>query len=190
MRRFGAWGLEVALVVGLGAAVAGAGEEDPPPPVKPRYGSRGVFDALFDAKPKPPPKKAVTKSETKSAPKNDPPAKSEKMVDGAVAERRSEETAFLRREAVCDRLMEIALQTNDQELLHRADQLRERAWTAYAQRTAHLPGSKAVFESDEQILDKHLGTSSTAAERTGPVRSYTVTGTDRTSQAAVKEGNP
>ncbi len=198
MRKLGVWGLEVALVVGLGTAVAGAGEEvgprsDAPPVVKPRYGRRGLLDIWFGPQAKPAPKKAsaksdTNKSDTKSATKAEAAAKPANQVDSATAQRRQEEAAFLRREAVCDRLMEIALQTDDQELLHRAEQLRERAWAAYAQRTAHLPGGNAGFESDEQILDKHLGTTSTAEERRGAARTHTVTGTDRSSQAAAKEG--
>jgi hypothetical protein len=52
--------------------------------------------------------------------------------------------------------LEIALETNDTELQRLAEQLDERIWALYLQRTAHLPASRAVVENDEQILDRHL----------------------------------
>jgi hypothetical protein len=194
MRKVGAWGLEVALVVALSAAAAGAGEEpplynDPAPPARTSTQRKGLLDALFAPKPKPPEKKASSKSDSEATTKTASPSKPANQVDGAVAERRREEAAFLRREAVCDRLLEIAVQTNDQDLLHRAEQLRERSWTAYTERTAHLSGSKAVFESDEQILNKHLGDGNAEGSK-NPAPAHTVTGTDRSSHAAVKEVTP
>lgn len=100
----------------------------------------------------------------KSAPKKPPqpqaPAgKIEKETPAAELPTvvRARETAeCLRRVAVCDRLRAIALQANDNELLRKADQLENRAWEVYRQRTAHLPAGDVA--ADQRLLDRHLGT--------------------------------
>jgi hypothetical protein len=87
------------------------------------------------------------------------PAPSKTMLlETAARQRAQEEAALLRRQAVCLKLRMIAAQTNDDELRRKADQLDQRAWNAYVQRTAHLPTGNAGPASDEAILDRHLGT--------------------------------
>jgi hypothetical protein len=145
---------------------------------------------LSGSKEKVVPKKSPVVPSAEAAKHAPAPPKPPKQVDGATAERRQEEATFLRREAVCDRLLEIAVQTDDLELLRRAEQLRERSWATYSQRTAHLPGAKGVFESDEQILEHHLGSSSSAGALKVLTPSDKVTGTDPNGQASVKEETP
>jgi hypothetical protein len=85
------------------------------------------------------------------------------QVDAAANERERELEALLRRQKVCLKLQEIALKNNDEELMRKAEQMDERAREIYAQRTAHLPCSDVVFESDEQTLEKHLGPTTATA---------------------------
>src|SRR5262245_22555302 len=140
MRKLVAWGLEVALVVGLGAAVARADDAPSGRPFggRPKYwkksnngwvwqrGSNDDDDDEPTAKPKKDaPAKKPAKDEAKPDPKPGP-----ELRDPA-AERAREEAVFLRRSAVCLRLQEIGLRNNDAELMKKAEQLRERAWSAY-----------------------------------------------------------
>jgi hypothetical protein len=71
--------------------------------------------------------------------------------------RAREEAKFLRRWEVCDRLKEIADQTNNPALRRRAEELDARASALYQKRTANLPASQVLFESDQKTLEKHLG---------------------------------
>jgi hypothetical protein len=156
MRKLGAWGLGLALILGTFAAVRGDDDDGDDPAPKPAKSSP---PKVRFGHPKPPEKKPVPKPEEKKVEK--PPVQS--SMELAIAERRREEEALFRRLEVCDRLRKIADSTNDQELNRLADQLTERAQATYAQRVAHLPASNAAFGSDEQVLEKHLG--QPAAER-------------------------
>ena len=173
--QLGAWGGAVALIVGLlSAPAAFAGDDDEPDSGVPKshttWGSgdsRGLFDLWFGSKdkdkPKPIEKKPATpgdKDKDKDKDTEKPPRPAGKplsMVDAAAAERNREQDTLLRRLQVCDKLTEIAFQTHDAELERTAEQLAERAQAAYSQRIAHLPCSQARFDSDENILEKHLG---------------------------------
>jgi hypothetical protein len=55
--------------------------------------------------------------------------------------RAREETKYLRRLQVCDRLQEIAEDTNNPNLRRRAEELKARAWDLYHKRTAHVPAA-------------------------------------------------
>jgi hypothetical protein len=194
MRRLGSWGFEVALVAGVLAAAAWAGEEKPAG----RDSQQAAEDSgpkwtwggnLFGRKGKPVPPKPAPKPAPETA-KTPPKPSKPAGGDAAVAERRREEAAFLRRLEVCDRLKEIAVRTNDTDLLRQAEQLSERAWATYSQHTAHLPGSAAVFESDEQVLDKHLGPEAASSGQDRKGTSSATAGTDSSRRAAVKEEMP
>lgn len=65
-----------------------------------------------------------------------------------------EQGTLLRRMEVCGKLKEIALQAGDQEQLNRIEQLEERIWPLYQQRTANLPVSPAVAREDNARLDQ------------------------------------
>lgn len=158
MRRRGAWVWQVAVGLGLTANLAAADDRDRPTYYKPAPAfsasgsSPGLLDRWFGKKEKPAPKPAPK-------PEKDEPKKpvAAKPADDSAAERQREQDVLLRRLKVCDKLAEIALQTRDEELQRMAEQLDERARTAYSQRVSHLPCSSANFESDEKVLDKHLG---------------------------------
>src|SRR5262249_20733132 len=82
--------------------------------------------------------------------------------------RSQEEAKYLRRLEVCDRLKDIADQTNDADLRRRADDLAGRAENLYMKRTANLPAARAIFESDKKTLDKHLGQPAPGVQRPAP----------------------
>jgi hypothetical protein len=173
MNRLGIWGLEIALCVTLGTATVTAAEladdESSPPKAAPSgHGSfLNTLDRWFAPTPKPAPKKPKPTPKKKDADKTEAaPAKAPTMVDVAAVERERELQALLRRQQVCLKLMQIAAETRDEELQRKAESLDERARAVYAERTAHLPSCKnAVFESDEKILEKHLGPADSAAGR-------------------------
>ncbi len=177
MRKLATWGLEVALVVGLGVTVAFAGDDAGDAPTST---PKSWFGGWFGSKDtKETPKKADPKAKK---PPEKKAAADAKPVPAGEAQRAREEAALLRRLAVCDRLMEIAVRTNDNDLLRRAEQLDERVRRAYSQRTARTPGAGADFESDEQLLDKHLGAGSEMHSGKGPA-----SGDERTSRTAARE---
>ena len=100
-----------------------------------------------------------------------------------------EQAAFERRSQVCLRLMDLANQQNDMELYRRAEELEQRAWAVYLQRTAHLPAGNLAAETDEEIIARRLRDNSTAAKPVD-LTSGKTKGKDRDSQAAVREGKP
>src|SRR5205823_6667459 len=99
------------------------------------------------------------------------PAKPATLVDAAVAERSRQEAALLRRLQVCDKLKDIAVRNQDQELLRQAEELEERAQATYAQRTAHVPGSNRRSEGDEKRFEQDEESDKPHATDTSP---YTV----------------
>jgi hypothetical protein len=175
MRVQRAWGLQAALVLGLTAGGAAAADKDDQ--AAKTKAARGNWLSGWFSKDKPAVKKKdLPKEDVKESDPTVPTA-----VETAAAARQREMQTLLRRLNVCDRLREIALETNDPELGRRAEELDARAWQVYTQRTGGQPGGVPDFESDERILDKHLGAGRAAvAPRQGP-------GKDRGSRAARKE---
>jgi hypothetical protein len=84
-------------------------------------------------------------------------------ADLAAAMQARERALLDRRQAVCDKLKEIALRTGDEALMRRAEQLDQRAWALYQRRTS-APAVPAGFQSDEQTLKEHLGGGPRATE--------------------------
>jgi hypothetical protein len=171
------------LLIGLGVAtgVAIAGDDDDKPaPRKIHYGrGPGLMERMWQPSEKPP--------EKKTAEKKDKPAaeKPVSVVETAATVRKREQEAWERRLQVCLRLMDLANQNNDDQLYRQAEELEQRAWAVYLQRTAHLPSSSVRTESDEQILDRHLGNVAGSAQSpAGPAAK----GKDRESQSASVEG--
>jgi hypothetical protein len=73
--------------------------------------------------------------------------------DSPVAIGARELAALNRRLAVCEKLKEIAWETKDEQLGRKAEQLDQRVWAVYWERTGHAsPDKGATSESDEQIL--------------------------------------
>jgi hypothetical protein len=79
-------------------------------------------------------------------------------VDEAAQVRQRELNAFYRRMYACYRLQEIADLTGNEDLRRQAEQLLQRNWTVYQQRTGGAPGGSGGFVSDDATLEKRLGT--------------------------------
>lgn len=90
------------------------------------------------------------------------PASTTKADPNAAARVRAE-MELLRRQEVCDKLREIALQNGDDELRRKADQLDQRAWEAYLQKTGRTQGNRGALTADEQALEAGLGLGSRQA---------------------------
>lgn len=170
MRRLGVWVVGAVLLAGVTMTVAAAGDRkkraaEPEPAAEESKGAWGWFTGLFRWGKKEEPK-AIAQSEQVAAEVNRAAA----LREEAEARQVREMNALLRRLEVCDRLREIAWQTNDPYLEGQAVQLEERASAVYAQRMANLP---AAGESslDEEILQKHtrIGSASTRG-LTAPVQ--------------------
>lgn len=179
MRKLGILGLEVALCIGLGAAAAlaadGSKGSKSPASEKESKSSTSWFGRWFGSKKEPEPK--VSTKIKKGSEADSVEAEQGPTVNELAAVRARQEKTLLRRLAVCDRLMEIAVRTGDDDLLRRAEQLDERCRRAYAERTADV-----TAQSDELILEKHLGGS--GASLAAPGRE------DGRQTAAAKEEKP
>jgi hypothetical protein len=185
MRKIAAWGLGASLLVGLGTAAAGAADDIDGGSTKPWAPTWQwkPFSTSVSSKEdlRPVEKKPTSKLQTEKKPASVKPAR----VADEAAERSREEAALLRRLQVCDKLKDIAIRTDDKDLLRRAEVLEERAQAAYAQRIARLRSGGDKFESDEKTIDRFLG-----ANKPKEAMSYTVSGADHGNQAAAKEVKP
>jgi hypothetical protein len=88
------------------------------------------------------------KKETPKLPKVDAPASK-----AALHEARQK---YMQRVQVCDKLREIALQTGDDAMARRADQLEDRVWNAYRAQLDRLSNASGQLSIDEQSLDRSL----------------------------------
>src|SRR5262249_2994337 len=185
------WGLGLTLLIGLSAATGRtrAGDDDTPEGgPKAKYGrGPGLMERLFLPGEKPVEKKPA-RMETPKADKEK--AETKPVVESPATIRAREQAAWERRMRVCLKLMDLANQTNDDELYRRAEELEQRAWTVYQMRTQHLPSSNASSESDEAVLDRHLGNKTGAVKNADALTPGSAKGKDRTSQAAVREVKP
>lgn len=175
----------MALVVALGAtAAARAGEMD----VRPPGSGSGLFYKLFGRKDPPPEKKpAEPTAKDKDKDKAKKPAS---PVKSPTSRRSKELTNYLRRMAVCDQLMQVAYDTKDDDLQREVEQLRERVWATYQVRTEQLPSGGKKPESDDQILEKHLGGKTAAKEAVDDVLLGSTPRKNSSSRTARKEDEP
>jgi hypothetical protein len=197
MRKAAVWGLGATLALGLGIRLAVAADDTtegtssrsaawaPTWQWKPLAGWFGTKDVKEEKKPVE--KKPAPKVEPAAAKKSSTSIKPASIVEEAVARRSREEAVLLRRLRACDKLKEIAIRTNDNGLLHKAEELEERAQTTYAQRTAHLQANAGAFESDEKTIDRYLDA---GKPRSDDPPSYLVSSKDQGSQTAAKEVKP
>ena len=151
MRTLRSWGMVVACVTIVGTASAWAGDDEEvktlkrrPPPSWRRATVWEAMGRVIEPDKKPTGKKGDAKSDAKAKKETASAAKTALPGDEGVDENAGAEAAFLRRSAACLKLQEIAVQTNDPELLKRAEQLSDRAWATYAQRTADQPAGDAA----------------------------------------------
>jgi hypothetical protein len=150
MRRLKRGGIALALLIGLAAPVL-ADDQDAP-----RSGgiSSWLFGGLFSNKPAATDAKPIIPVEERPFTAAPAPA----AAASAVFERES--NAYLRRIIVCDRLEILADQAGDAEQVRRVQQLKERAFAIYQQRTATLSGGPRRSAVDEAALERNLGTRS------------------------------
>jgi hypothetical protein len=193
MRACKWWVYGTALVLGWSAALATASDEDGTPARRPvvRPNERpGLIDKLFDFGPDTTAKKTDKNTDKKDAakkPENTATAKPKASMSPEAAELAREQTAFQRRVAVCDRLREIAIETNDPELDQLAQELNARAWAVYKQRTAKREASPREKSLDEQILDKKLGIDLAPEEPAPAMKSNSSRNKGERTQATMKE---
>jgi hypothetical protein len=139
MRRIVAWGVGAVLLWGAGAALADPGDGASP--------GGNWFTRWFRPAPKPAPKDKepvpnVKQEDVDKLLASQPPA----AVEGAASQRHREEVKYFRRWDVCNKLREIADQNDDADLRRKAEQMEERAWAVYMERTRFLPSGGAVGE--------------------------------------------
>ncbi len=153
-------------------ARAGDADDDGAPPAKPSWLAR-----LFQPKSPAPVKTKPSKTKDLIAPKVS-------ALNAAASAQAREKADWIRRIAVCDKLREIAIVANDEELRRKADQLDQRAWDVYVKHTANLPSGMASLQ-DERILGRRLGTSGGTGQGLLPAAPR-----GQGSQAALREDRP
>ena len=107
----------------------------------------------------------TAKKKTEPAPEQEAEAKTTAPLSASMVRQRAQ-FEWLRRQEICDKLREIALQNGDEELRRKADLLSQRAWDTYVQRTGQ---GRGILSPDEQILESKLGME--AVQRTRPAGS-------------------
>jgi hypothetical protein len=174
MRQRCAGGVIAALWVGLAVSAAGAAGDggdlhSMPPDDKPTspwlpIWMGGRRNAFSEKKPAEAPKAAKTdKADKPDKDKDkDKPAPRPQPADGATTQER-ELNAYWRRIEVCDQLREFAVQAGNEELERQADELSQRAFAIYQQRSRTAAAAGAP-SADEAALDKQLGTDKAKAE--------------------------
>ncbi len=133
--------MAAALIAGLGVAAAMADDADGDAKTAPA--KSGWWSNWLGEKPKP---KAKT---TKKPPAEERPLP--RLVEPAGAEQQREMNAILRRMEVCDRLRTIALQTGNDELMRRAEELEARAQEIYRNHTANPPAAAPLEEEAQPV---------------------------------------
>jgi hypothetical protein len=132
------WTWALALALGVGAAALARADDDEVKPAK----TGSWFTRLFSRN------SAAKKVDPKKGELDAPASASPALVrQKALAE-------LMRRQEVCQRLREIALQTGDMDLNRKSEALDQRAYDVYLLRTG---GSKGNLSPDEQILEGRLG---------------------------------
>jgi hypothetical protein len=178
--------LQLALFVGLGTAAVAAEVPDGGEAKPAAQESSSWWGRMFgrkDAPPAPGPQKGADA-------KKPVQGKAVTAVEEATAQRAREAANLMRRLEVCDKLRAVAEQTNDQELLRKAEQLDEHAYATYRQRTIHLPASSAIYDADERVMDKRLGQGASASADRLTSPAYTIRGKNGSGVAAAGEEKP
>jgi hypothetical protein len=132
MREVSKQGMAMALVLGLAVSLAAAqGRDDGP---RPMASGSGRWSEWLSGKDKPEAKKEAVEK----------PSAGPSVLERAEAVRQRELKNYLRRIDVCDKLAQIAEDTNDPQLLNEIEEIKERVWAVYQQRTANLiPGASS-----------------------------------------------
>ncbi len=140
MNRLHSWTVAAVFVLAMTGAVQGV---DPPAERDGAFKKASWYSWLFAA----PKEEKAREDAAASRPESHAP------LESAAAFNAREKADWLRRVAVCDKLHEIAVFTNDDKLRHWADQLDQRAWDMYLKRMAQgsaaargLAGTEAVLQ--------------------------------------------
>jgi hypothetical protein len=149
MRKGTVLGAAVVLSLGLGTGLA-VGQEPA------TTGNQPGFLARLFAKKTDPPKTAPA---LPKGPAADAESKAASAAGSAQAVQAREREALFRRQAVCDKLRLIAAQTSNDALMRKADQLNDRAWALYQQRTEASAVQAEGMHTDLDALNRHLGSS-------------------------------
>jgi hypothetical protein len=170
--------MTLALVLGAGPVLAGPDEGSGGTDSGSTATGGNWLTRWFVPSAKTPQKASPPKDIKKIKDEKDSLAQEPAPTNGATASalRSREEAKYLRRSEACDKLKEIADLTNDAALRKRAEELDARAWDVYNQRTAQLPSSQALFDSDRKTLQKHLGEVPGTPESRSEPAMYTVPG--------------
>jgi hypothetical protein len=192
MRMRSGWGWSLVIVLTCGAATATATDENGNPAVRPNVPVSerpGLIDKIFNFQLMPADKKRDSKTNPN---KTDGAKQTEKPKPaGPKDELARQQSDFMRRQAACDKLIQIAGDTNNQELEQQAQELMTRAWAVYTQRTAALkaePKKTPKLDVDEQILDKKLGLGKAEQDNVAPAKSAVDQSKAARTQAASGEG--
>ena len=143
MRKLGVRALAALFCAALTVSVAVADDTDDgktPPANKGSWWPGGWFGSQT----KPEEKKPTAKAE----PADEGPS----LADRAAEARLREQKAYLRRLEACDRLQEIAIETNDAALQRQVEQLTQQVFEVYKQRTAS-PVSGSRFEAADGFTE-------------------------------------
>lgn len=135
--RHSVWGLGL-LLLAVWAGPATADDKDS----QPNWFSR-VFGGGKSSRPEP------KKGDNAAKPRADA-ATAKARIAGA-------KTTYFRRLEVCDKLKQVAVQTGDDTLLRRAEQLEVRVWDTYQAQLKRVAQNRATLSPEEQTLDDHLG---------------------------------
>ena len=148
--------LAAALAASAAAAQSADGDLRSMPAKQPMWWD-GWFAAPA-AKPAPPPKPDAAKPDA-AKPDAAKPMPGPTPAETAAAARKRELAVFLRRQEVCDRLQQIAVQNGDTEMERRVDELNARAWLIYQQRTGAAAGGLGEdgAAADQQRLTTPAG---------------------------------
>ena len=140
MRRVGAGMTAAVLLAGLAATAASAQQSDGDlHAAAPK--TKAIWDGWFTPAPKP--------AEPKPDAVVTPAAVGPSAADLAAMARKRERAALDRRWEVCDRLMEVAVRNNDQAMQAQIEQLHDRAWEVYQQRTSGVFVSSPVTTDEK-----------------------------------------
>ena len=192
MRTLRLWGMRAALLLGMGAAVVQAADrEDRGRPAKPAAEASSKWGWMNPANWFGPKEKAKPAAKGKKDAKKDGAAKADAAplpspADEARGRRAREEADYFRRLEVCDQLREIAVRNEDHELLRRVDELTERAFNLYTQRTgARVPAGAAGLDAELREFGGVRDAEAAFRRRPAEEPIHTVTSGDR--RPAVKE---
>jgi hypothetical protein len=148
MYRFSVLTVTMLVALGTGALVRADDPDSDAAPAKTSWYAR-----LWPWKSKAP----APKAKQEASPQAEAAQKRLAAIHAASALKARAMTDWTRRVAVCDRLREIAILTNDDELRRKADQLDQRAFAMYQQSTDNLPAASSASQADERILERRLG---------------------------------